>query len=167
MAEVKSTDGLFFLAFVLMLISISITATNLASFTSESTVFLFRVRVNLVAAIVFALGVGSLAVAFAGRFKLAINSGVFMFFQGTGLVTAILGFFVCGLAILPYYTPVTSVPQLIAGLLIWAIGVFLATFTGICNEQREERIVFFIVLVALIVSVIALSIFLPQAVTTI
>jgi len=173
MPEIKTTDGFFFLAPVLMLISLLIMTDNLSGFTTELWAFLFSVRINLIAAVVFAFGVGFLAVASAGRFKLATNSGVFMFFEGTGLVTAIVGFFVYGSAMKeqissgPSYTLVVSLYQFFVGLLVWAIGIFLITFAGACTKKREERIIFFIVLVALSVSAIALSVVFPLEVISV
>jgi len=162
MREIKATDGFFFLAPVLMLISLLIMTDNLVGSTSELWIFLFSVRMNLIAAVLFAFGVGFLAVAFAGRFKLAINSGVSMFFEGTGLVTAIVGFFVYGSAIKeqmsfgPSFTLIVSLSQFFVGLFVWAIGIFLITFAGACTERKEEKIIFFIVLVALSICAIAL-----------
>ena len=167
MAEIKATDGFFFLAPVLMLISLLIMTDNLVGSTSELWIFLFSVRMNLIAAVLFASGVGFLAVAFAERFKLAINSGVFMFFEGIGLVTAMVGFFLYGSAMqgqissVPIYTLIVSLSQFFVGLLIWAIGIFLVTFAGICANKKEERIVFFIVLITLIICAIALSALFP------
>jgi len=169
MAEIKTTDGFFFLAPVLMLISLLIMSDNLVGSTTELWAFLFSIRMNLIAAVVFAFGVGFLAVAFAWRFKLTSNSSVFMFFEGAGLVTAILGFFVYGSAMKeqiemglgPRYTLVVSLSQFSVGLLVWAIGIFLIIFAGVCAKKKEERIVFFIVLVALSVCAIALSVLFP------
>jgi hypothetical protein len=167
MREIKATDGFFFLAPVLMLISLLIMTDNLVGSTSEMWIFLFSVRMNLIAAVLFAFGAGFLAVAFAGRFKLATNSKVSMFFEGTGLVTAIVGLFVYGSAIReqisigPSYTLVVSLAQFFVGLLVWAIGIFLITFAGVCIEKKEERIIFLIVLVALSVCAIALSVLFP------
>ena len=166
MAEIKATDGFFFLAPVLMLISLLIMADNLGGGATELGDFLFLVRINLVAAVVFAIGVWFLAVAFGGHFRLAKNSGVFMFFEGTGLVTAIVGFFVYGFAMkeqigLGSYNLVVSLSEFFVGLLVWAIGVFLITFAGLCAEKKEEKIIFFIVLFALSICVIALSVLFP------
>jgi hypothetical protein len=172
MPEVKTTDGFFFLAPVLMLISLLIMADNLSGFTTGLSEFLFSIRINLIAAVVFAFGVGFLAIAFAARFKLETNSGVFMFFEGTGLLTAILGFFVYGAAMreqisLPYYVLTVSTPQFFVGLLVWAIGIFLITFAGVCTNRKEEKIIFFIVLVALSISTIALSVLFPLEVVAV
>lgn len=173
MPEIEATDGFFFLAPVLMLISLLIMSDNLSGFTTEFWAFLFSVRMNLIAAVVFAFGAGFLAVAFAARFKLASNSGVFVFFEGTGLVTAVVGFFVYGSAMKeqisagPYYTLVVSVLQFLVGLVVWAIGIFLITCAGVCTENKEERIIFLIVLVALSICTIALSVLFPLEVLTI
>jgi len=173
MPEIKATDGFFFLAPVLMLISLLIMTDNLGGFTTELWAFLFSIRMNLIAVVVFAFGVAFLAVAFAARFKLAANSGVFMFFEGTGLVTAIVGFFVYGSAMKeqvtlgPYYILVVSLAQFFVGLLIWGIGLFLTAFAGICAEKKEEKIIFFIVLVTLSVCAIALSVLFPLEVIAI
>ena len=164
MAEIKATDGFFFLAPVLMLIALLITEDNLAGFTPELWIFLFSVRMNLVAAVVFAFGAGFLAVAFAGRFKLAKNSGVFMFFEASGLVTAITGFFVYGSAmhmLTPYYTLFVALSQFFVGLVVWAIGIFLIAFAGMCSEKKEEKIILFIVFVTLSICAIILSVLFP------
>lgn len=167
MPEIKATDGFFFLAPVLMLISLLIINDNLGGFTTEMRIFLFSIRMNLIAAVVFAFGAGFLAVAFASRFELAKNSGVFMFFEGTGLVTAVVGFFVYGSAMKeqtssgPHYTLVVSLLQLFVGLIVWAIGIFLITFAGACTKKKEERIIFLIVLVTLSICAIALSVLFP------
>jgi hypothetical protein len=172
MREIKTTDGLFFLAPVLMLIAFLIMSDNLVGSTTDLWIFLFSIRMNLIAAIVFAFGVGFLAVAFAGRLKLTANSGVFMFFEGTGLVTAIAGFFVYGSAMkeqissVTVYTLVVSLSQFFVGLLVWAIGIFLIIFAGVYTEKKEEKIVFFIVLVALSIGAIALSVLFPLEVIT-
>jgi hypothetical protein len=170
MQEMKATDGFFFLAPVLMLISLLIMTDNLGGFTEELWAFLFSIRINLIAAVVFAFGAGFLAVAIAGRIKLVGNSGVFMFFEGTGLVTAILGFFVYGFAmhlLTPYYTLDVSLTQFFVGLLVWAIGIFLITFAGVCTEKKEERMIFLIILITLTICAIALSVFFPLEMTTI
>jgi len=167
MSEIKTTDGFFFLAPVLMLISLLIMSDNLSGYTEELWRFLFSVRMNLIAALIFAFGVGFLALAFAGRSKLAKNSGVFMFFESTGLVTAVVGFFLYGSAIIeeissgPLYTLVVSLSQFFVGLLVWGIGIFLIIFAGVCTEKKEEKIIFFIVLVALSICVVALSVLYP------
>jgi hypothetical protein len=173
MPEIKTTDGFFFLGPVLMLISLLIMSDNLSGFTPELWAFLFSIRINLVAAVVFAFGMGFLAVAFAARFKLAANSSVFMFFEGTGLVTAVVGFFVYGFAMKeqissgPYYTLIVSLSQFFIGLIVWAIGIFLIIFAGACTEKKEERVIFFIVLVTLSVCAIALSVLFPLDVAAI
>jgi hypothetical protein len=173
MQEIKATDGFFFLAPVLMLISLLIMSDNLGGFTTELWAFLFSIRINLIAAVLFAFGAGFLAVAFAGHFNLAKNSGVFMFFEGTGLVTAMVGFFLYGTAmkeqisLVPIYTLVVSLSQFFVGLLVWAIGIFLVIFAGTCAEKKEDRITFFIVLVTLSISAIALSVLFPLEVVAV
>jgi hypothetical protein len=167
MTEIKVTDGFFFLAPVLMLISLLIMTDNLGGSTTELWVLLFTIRINLAAAVLFAVGAGILAVAFAGRLRLATGSGVFMFFEGTGLVTAITGFFVYGSAMKeqislgPSYTLVIALSQFFVGLVVCAIGIFLITFAGVCTEKIEERIIFLIVLVTLSICAIALSALFP------
>jgi len=167
MTEIKATDGFFFLAPVLMLISLLIMSDNLGGSTPELWIFLLSVRVNLIAAVVFAFGAGFLAVAFARRFKVAKNSVVFMFFEGSGLVTAMVGFFFYGSAMQeqissrPDYTLVVSLLQFFVGLLVWAIGIFLMAFAGTCAEKKEERIIFLTVLVTLSVFTVALSMLFP------
>lgn len=144
MPEIKTKDGFFFLAPVLMLIALLIMTDNLSGYTTESSAFLLSIRMNLIVAMIFALGAGSLAIAFTGHLKTAKNSGVFMFFEGIGLVTALVGFFVYGSAMTeqiglgPVYTLVVSLSQFFVGLLVWAIGIFLVVFAGACTEKKES-----------------------------
>lgn len=167
MPEIKTTDGFFFLTPVLMLIALLIMTDNLSGYTTELSAFLLSTRMNLIAAIIFAFGAGFLAIAFTGHLKTAKNSGVFMFFEGTGLVTALVGFFVYGSTMTeqvssgPVYTLIVSLSQFLIGLLVWAIGIFLVIFAGACTEKKEEKIVFLIVLVALVISIVALSALFP------
>lgn len=167
MTEIKTTDGFFFLAPVLMLISLLIMTDNLGGSTTELWILLLTIRINLAAAVLFAFGTGFLAVAFAGRLRLTTGSEVFMFFEGTGLVTAIAGFFVYGSAMKEQislglsYTLVVSLSQFFVGLVVGAIGIFLITFAGVCAEKKEERIIFLIVLVTLSICAIALPVLFP------
>lgn len=168
MSELKTSDGFFFLAPVLVLLSILIINDNLGFTTNEFEALLFSVRMNLLGAVILAFGIGFIAYALAGRLKMMAPSGVFMFFEGVGLVVAIIGFFAFGLAMeeivsLPEgpYILFISLPQFITGLLIWAIGILLITFAGASTEKTEERMIFFVILVTLAVCCFVLSMLFP------
>jgi len=167
MSELKTSDGFFFLAPVLVLLSILIINDNLGFTTSELDALLFSVRMNLLGAIIIAFGIGFLAFALAGRLRMLAPSGVFMFFEGIGLIIAIVGFFAYGLAMKEIITPVEayilliSLPQFINGLIIWSIGILLITFAGASTEKNEERMIFFVILVTLAVCCFVLSMLFP------
>ena len=174
MSELETSDGFFFLAPVLVLLSILIINDNLGFTTIELNAVLFSVRMNLLGAIIFAFGIGFFAIALAGRLRLTVTSGVFMFFEGVGLVTAIVGFFAYGLAmeetvnlLAGTYILLISLPEFITGLIIWAIGVLLITFAGACAEKNEERMIFFVILVTLAVCCFVLAMLFPWEVVTI
>jgi len=174
MSELKTSDGFFFLAPVLVLLSILIINDNLGFTTNDPHALLFSVRMALLGAIILAFGIGFLASALAGRLRMIAPSGVFMFFEGIGLIIAIVGFFAYGLAMeeivnlsLGHYILLISLPQFITGLIIWAIGILLITFAGACTEKNEERMIFFVILVTLAVCCFVLSMLFPWEVVTI
>lgn len=172
MSELKTSDGFFFLAPVLVLLSTLIINDNLGFTTTEPNAILFSIRMNLLGAIILAFGIGFLAFALAGRLRMMVPSGVFMFFEGVGLVTAIVGFFAYGLAMkeiidLGTYILFISVPEFVTGLMIWAIGILLITFAGASTKKTEERMIFFVILVTLAVCCFVLSMLFPWEVATI
>jgi len=174
MSELKTSDGFFFLAPVLVLLSILIINDNLGFTTNELNALLFGVRMNLLGAIILVFGIGFLAFALAGRLRMMAPSGVFMFFEGIGLIIAIVGFFAYGLAmeeiinlVAGTYILIISLPQFISGLIIWAIGILLITFAGASTKKTEERMIFFVILVTLAVCCFVLSMLFPWEVVTI
>jgi len=174
MSQLKTSDGFFFLAPVLVLLSVLIINDNLGFTTNDPDAILFSVRMNLLGAVILAFGIGFLAFALAGRLKMMAPSGVFMFFEGIGLVIAIIGFFAFGLAMEETilsptgpYTLFISLPQFITGLMIWAIGVLLITFAGASTEKAEERMIFFVILITLAVCCFVLSMLFPWEVVSI
>jgi len=174
MSQLKTSDGFFFLAPVLVLLSVLIINDNLGFTTNDPDAILFSVRMNLLGAVILAFGIGFLAFALAGRLRMMAPSGVFMFFEGIGLVIAIIGFFAFGLAMEETilsptgpYTLFISLPQFITGLMIWAIGVLLITFAGASTEKAEERMIFFVILITLAVCCFVLSMLFPWEVVAI
>jgi len=174
MSQLKTSDGFFFLAPVLVLLSVLIINDNLGFTTNDPDAILFSVRMNLLGAVILAFGIGFLAYALARRLKMMAPSGVFMFFEGIGLVIAIIGFFAFGLAMEETilsptgpYTLFISLPQFITGLMIWAIGVLLITFAGASTEKAEERMIFFVILITLAVCCFVLSMLFPWEVVSI
>ncbi len=144
MVELKATDGSFFLGPVVMVISwFFMTGTEA---TDSVTVVLKVVWGNLVAMITFGLGVILLAIA-SGVHSPLLSGATFMSLEGTGLFSAILGFFFYGSAMGlessdGAYRLFLSQPQFLVGLVIWAAGVFLITFGGVGAKGREESIIF-------------------------
>ena len=174
MSELKISDGFFFLAPVLSLLSILIINDNLGFITNEPNEVLFRIRMDLLGAIILAFAIGFLASALAGRLRMMAPSGVFMFFEGVGLIIAILGFFAYGLAMKELvelgngrYALSISLPQFISGLMIWATGILLITFAGASTKKNEERMIFFVILVTLAVCCFVLAMLFPWEVVTI
>jgi len=174
MSELKVSDGFFFLAPVLVLLSILIINDNLGFTTTELNAILFSVRMNLLGAIIFAFGIGFLAFALAARLRMMVPSGVFMFFEGVGLVITIVGFFAYGLAmeeivdlLAGTYILLISLPEFFTGLIIWATGILLITFAGASTEKNEERMIFFVILVTLAVCCFVLAMLFPWEVVTI
>jgi len=166
MSELKTSDGFFFLAPVLVLLSVLIVNDNLGFTTTDPYAVLFSVRINLLGAIILAFGIGFLAFALGSRLKMMAPSGVFMFFEGVGLVIAIVGFFTYGLAMeeitnMGTYILSISLPLFIIGLMIWSIGILLITFAGASTERGEEQMIFFVILVTLAVCCFVLSMLFP------
>ena len=175
MSELKTSDGFFFLAPVLVLLSILIINDNLGFTTQpphDPYAVLFSIRLNLLGAIILAFGIGFLAFALAGRLKMMAPGGVFMLFEGIGLVIAIVGFFTYGLAMEEIIKPPAtyilfiSLPHFITGLIIWAIGILLITFAGASTEKNEERMIFFVILVTLAVCCFVLAMLFPWEIVT-
>ncbi len=143
MAELKPTDGAFFLGPVVIFISIffmtEITTPDLAALIQT-------IQTNVAAMVVFSLGVILIAIGVAGHSP-EINSRTFMTLEGIGLFSAIIGFFSYGSAMkretigTVYYLTISPL-QSWGGLTIWAIGIFLVAYAGISARRKEEGIVF-------------------------
>ena len=173
MSELKTSDGFFFLAPVLVLLSILIINDNLGFTTTDLNAILFSIRMNLLGVIILAFGIGFLAVALVGRLRMRASGGVFMFFEGVGLIISILGFFTYGIGMKEIvdlsaetYILLISLPQFINGIMIWAIGILLVTFAGASSEKNEERMIFFVILVTLAVCCFVLSMLFPWEIIT-
>jgi hypothetical protein len=90
---------------------------------------------------VSALGVVLFSIATAVNFG-SINAGLFLLLEGTGLFSAILGFFFYGSAMIRESNGlILSQPQFCIGLLIWGTGIFLIAFVGANVRKREEVVV--------------------------
>ncbi len=143
MVELKATDGAFFLGPVVIVISWFFkTETE----TAEPAVLLQAVQTNIAAMITCGIGVALLAIA-VGVHSSSLSSGGFMSLEGTGLFSAILGFFFYGSAMRQgssggTYRLLLSQPQFLIGLVIWAAGVFMITFGGVSARRKEEGIIF-------------------------
>jgi hypothetical protein len=143
MAELKPTDGAFFLGPVVIIISLffmtGIETPNLA-------MLLQTIQTNIAAMVVSALGVILIAIGVAGHSP-EINSRTFMTLESIGLFSAIIGFFFYGSAMTRetigtiYYLTISPV-KFWLGLTIWIIGLFLITYAGITARRKEEGIVF-------------------------
>jgi len=146
MAELKPTDGAFFLGPVVIFISLFF-MSEIA--TPDLAVLLQTIQTNIAAMVVSALGVILIAIGVAGHSP-EISSRTFMTLESIGLFSAIVGFFFYGSAMARKTVgtmPVTyllniSPMQFFVGLTIWAIGIFLITYAGISARRREEGIVF-------------------------
>jgi len=151
MAELKPTDGAFFLGPVVIFISLffmtGITTPDLARLIQT-------IQTNIVAMLVTALGVILIAIGVAGHSP-QISSGTFLTLESIGLFSAIVGFFFYGSAmtrtmaqetvneiVRTVYHLTISPLHFWVGLVIWAIGIFLITYAGISARRREEGIVF-------------------------
>lgn len=144
MAELKPTDGAFFLGPVVILISIFF----MTEITSPTTldVLLQTIQTNIAAMIVSGLGVILIAIGVAEHSP-RINSQTFMTLEGIGLFSAIIGFFFYGSAMTPVtvetlYLLTISILQFWVGLTIWIIGIFLIAYAGISARRKEEGVVF-------------------------
>jgi hypothetical protein len=144
MAELKPTDGAFFLGPAVIFISLffmkTVDTTNLATFIQT-------IQTNIAAMMVSALGVILIAIGVAGHSP-EITSKTFVTLEGIGLFSAIIGFFFYGSAMdipnpggIPYQLTISPL-QFFVGLLIWLIGIFLITYAGISARRKEEGIVF-------------------------
>lgn len=147
MAELKPTDGAFFLGPVVIFISIFF-MSEIA--TSRLDVLMQTIQTNIAAMIVSSLGVVLIAIGVAGHSP-EINSGTFMTLESIGLFSAIIGFFFFGSAMTRTVTQETvgtmyhliiSPLQFWIGLTIRAVGIFLIAFAGISARRKEEGIVF-------------------------
>jgi len=137
--QLKVTDGALFLGPVVVMISLLF--MNGAE-TGEKAVIQQTIQTNVTAMMLSALGVVLLSIAIAGHFS-SINAGLFLLLEGTGLFSAILGFFFYGSAMIRESTGlILSQPQFYIGLLIWAAGIFLIAFAGVNVRKREEVVVF-------------------------
>ena len=143
MVELKATDGAFFLGPVVIFISwFFITETE----TAEPAALLQAVQTNMAVMITCGIGVALLAIAIGVHFP-SISGGGFMSLEGTGLFSAILGFFFYGSAMKQesgggIYRLFLSQPQFLIGLVIWAVGVFMITFGGVSARRKEEGMIF-------------------------
>jgi hypothetical protein len=143
MVELKATDGAFFLGPVVAVMSWFFMKEIE---TTESAVILQAVQTNIVAMITCGIGAALLAVAI-GTHSPSIGGGGFMSLEGTGLFSAILGFFFYGSAMKQesgggVYRLFFSQPQFLIGLSIWVVGVFMITFGGVSARRKEEGIIF-------------------------
>jgi len=137
--QLKVTDGALFLGPVVVMISLFF--MNGAE-TGEKAVIQQTIQTNVTAMMLSALGGVLLSIAIAGHFS-SINAGLFLLLEGTGLFSAILGFFFYGSAMIRESTGlILSQPQFYIGLLIWAAGIFLIAFAGVNVRKREEVVVF-------------------------
>jgi hypothetical protein len=143
MAELKPTDGAFFLGPVVIFISLFFMS---AIETSDLAKLIQTIQTNIAAMIVSALGVILIAIGVAGHSP-EIDSKTFMTLESIGLFSAIIGFFFYGSAMTretveTIYRLTISPLQFWVGLTIWTIGIFLITYAGISARRREEGIVF-------------------------
>ena len=137
--RLKVTDGALFLGPVVILISLLF--MNSAE-TGEELVVQQTIQSNIIALMVSALGVILLSIAIAAHFS-TLNAKRFLFLQGAGLFSAILGFFFYGLVMIRESTElILSQPQFYVGFSIWTAGIFLIAFAGANAKRREEIVVF-------------------------
>jgi len=143
MVELKPTDGVFLLGPLMIFISFFFMKEVE---TTDTIVFMQTIQTNIAAILVLALGVILLAIGIAEHSP-NIRGGFFMLLEGSGLFSAILGFFFYGISMTRtltngVYTITISPLHLWMGLIIWAMGVFLITYAGISSRKKEEGIVF-------------------------
>lgn len=153
MAELKPTDGTFFLGPVVIFISLFF-MTGIE--TPRIVELLQTIQTNIAAMVISALGVILIAIGVAGHSP-EISSRTFMTLESVGLFSAIIGFFFYGAAMTRetigtiYYLTISPLKFWI-GLTIWAIGIFLITYGGITARRKEEGIVFLNAWLTLILS---------------
>mgnify|MGYP007042453357 CR=1 FL=1 len=155
MAELKPTDGAFFLGPVVIVISIFFMInTAILTPTPVYDLIVQNIQTYIAAMIVSALGVVLIAIGVAGHSP-EIASRTFMSLESIGLFSSIIGFYFCGSALVKVVTHeiIHEVEQTVyrliispwefwAGLTIWTIGIFLITYAGISARRKEEGIVF-------------------------
>jgi len=143
MAELKPTDGAFFLGPVVIFISLFF-MTEIA--TPNLNALIQTIQTNIAAMVVSALGVILIAIGVAGHSP-EIDSRTFMTLESIGLFSAIIGFSFYGSAMTRetigtlYRLTISPLPFW-GGLAIWAIGIFSITYAGISARRKEEGIVF-------------------------
>jgi len=149
MVELKPTDGAFLLGPLVIFISVFFMK---GVETIDIIVFMQTIQTNIAAIIVLALGVILLSIGIAEHSP-TVRGGFFMLLEGTGLFSAILGFFFYGVSMIRVtngvYTLAISPLHFWVGLIIWAMGVFLITYAGISSRKKEEGIVFLSALLTL------------------
>lgn len=151
MAELKPTDGAFFLGPVVIFISLFF-MTEIT--TPDLAVLMQTIQTNIAAIVISALGVILIAIGVSGHSP-EISSRTFMTLEGIGLFSAIIGFFFYGYAmhrettqeivgtiVRSIYHLTISPLHFWIGLTIWTIGIFLITYAGISARRKEESIVF-------------------------
>lgn len=152
MVELKPTDGAFLLGPAVIFISVFFMK---GVETTDLIVFMQTIQTNIAAIIVLALGVILLSIGIAEHSP-NIRGGFFMVLEGTGLFSAILGFFFYGVSMErvanDVYTLTISQLHFWVGLVIWAIGVFLIAYAGISSRKKEEGIVFLNALLTLVLA---------------
>jgi len=153
MVELKPTDGAFLLGPLVIFISFFFMR---GVETTDIIVFMQTIQTNIAAVIVLALGVMLLSIGIAEHSP-PIRGGFFMLLEGTGLFSAILGFFFYGVSMVralahEVYTVTISPLYFWVGLVIWAIGLFLITYAGISSRKKEEGIVFLSALLTLVLA---------------
>jgi len=152
MVELKPTDGAFLLGPLVIFISVFFMK---GIETTDIIVFMQTIQTNIAAIIVLALGVILLSIGIAEHSP-NIRGGFFMVLEGTGLFSAILGFFFYGVSMVRVadgvYTLTFSPLHFWVGLIIWAIGVFSITYAGISSRKKEEGIVFLNALLTLVLA---------------
>jgi len=153
MVELKPTDGAFLLGPLVIFVSFFFMKDVE---TTDIIVFMQTIQTNVAAVIVLALGVILLAIGIAEHSP-NIRGGFFMILEGTGLFSAILGFFFYGISMVRrvtdgVYTITISPLHFWVGLVVWAMGVFLITYAGISSRKKEEGIVFLNALLTLVLA---------------
>jgi hypothetical protein len=153
MVELKPTDGTFLLGPLVIFISVFF---MIEVQTTDIIVFMQMIQTNITAVTVLALGVILLSIGIAEHSP-NVRGGVFMLLEGTGLFSAILGFFFYGVSMVresvgEVYTITFSPLHFWVGLTIWTIGIFLITYAGISSRKKEEGIVFLNALLTLVLA---------------